>query len=333
MKAEAETPHTSDVASLTHNFMDLCSPSPNQKSESKSSHGYAKAEPVNCIIDLCTPEKAKRPKLSLAFASVSDSDSDNQPVTPIYVKKEKPEAPSVIDLCTPNQSDSVTPIKREFKTEKPDAPSVIDISMLSDKKPTHPAHRPPVEIAPGVVRIGALFNSWEEAQSAIYTREERLGHHWRIGQSKTDNWKNRKKITFRCNHYYQHVPVHSIDLDPADHRKGKSIRTDCQAHVNVSRQDGGKWRITLVDWEHNHPREIPEGGSIRRPATEDQKMKISQLANATSQTFSRGQIAEVLKAQSGECPLEPRQITNAINKARREAREEVDKLGGDMHAI
>ncbi|KAG5222782.1 SF3b1 domain-containing protein [Salix suchowensis] len=38
------------------------------------------------------------------------------------------------------------------------------------------------------------------------------------------------------------------------------------------------WHITTVDLRHNHDREIPEGGHIRRPATKDQKELITQLA-------------------------------------------------------
>ncbi|KAF8815064.1 hypothetical protein BYT27DRAFT_7080897, partial [Phlegmacium glaucopus] len=334
MKAEA--PISTEILELSQDFIDLCSPSPKWKLKPGKS------------VELMSS------KISVLSSVDSDSNLDCiEVVTPVRRKftiadpdgsKFKIESPDgsqfVIDLCTPNQG-SVSPINlRKIKVEKPDAPHVIDIrtpepkATPADTKPCLPGQRPRVEVAPGIVRLGAVFHSWEEARDAVYAREEHLGHQWGIGQSKMDDSGNRKKVTFRCNCYRQHLPVHSVKIDPADHRKGKSIRTSCEACVNVNRvHETGMWNITLVEWEHNHGRKIPEGGSIRRPATKEQKVLISQLANATTQQFSRGQIAEVLKAQIGDCNLEPRQIGNVMGQARQEARAEVERLGGDSNAI
>jgi hypothetical protein len=67
-----------------------------------------------------------------------------------------------------------------------------------------------------------------------------------------------------------------------------------------------------------------------------EKASISQLATSTTQTFTHGQIAAVLKSQvhgSADDVLEPRQISNIINDARRKACAEVNSLGGDFAAI
>jgi hypothetical protein len=156
-----------------------------------------------------------------------------------------------------------------------------------------------------------------------------------MGQSRVDNHGIRKKITLRCNRYYHAVPVHSHTIDPSDHRRSKSIKTECMAHVNVNRiENSSRYHITLAHWDHNHPSEIPEGAPVRRLATEAEKNEISHLATTSTQTFSRGQISAIMKTRNmpGQV-LEPRQIGNIINNARRNARDVVDDLGGDFAAI
>ncbi|EDR08147.1 uncharacterized protein LACBIDRAFT_297915 [Laccaria bicolor S238N-H82] len=323
-----------EISDLTQNFIDLCSPSPKRKPKGRSANLPALHIQRNVFVSSDEPS--------------SGSDSETLVVSTPIRRRFKIESPdrgesldgsqSVIDLSTPNQV-SVMPIKREIKAEKPDPPHVIDIRtpesnpVLMDSK-SAPATHSLVKVTPGIVRLGALFHSWEEARDAVYAHEECLGHCWRIGQSKMDTCGNRKKVTLQCNHYRQHLPIHSVKIDLADHRKGKSIRTSCEACVNVNRiQDAGIWKVTLTEWEHNHPREIPEDGSIRRPVTKEQKVVISQLASATTQQFSRGQIAEVLNTQTGEHKLKPCQISNVMSQAQWEAKDEVERLGGDMNAI
>jgi len=224
--------------------------------------------------------------------------------------------PSFIDLCSP-------------------APNRRSVGRKPNSTTVQPSLRS-VEPAPGIVCKGSVFNSWEDAREAIYAREARLGHRWRIAQGKVDKHGNRKKVTFRCNHYYRAVPVHSAAIDPSDHRRGKTIKTECFAHVNVNRiASSSLYHITLTHWDHNHAREIPEGGPVRRLATVTEKIAISQLATSSTQTFTRGQIAAVLESRTDGSSniLEPRQISNIINDARGKARAEVNNLGGDFAAI
>ena len=260
----------------------------------------------NDIMDLCSSPEDRKP-----LSRVTKLESF--PARSLDISKREP---VVIDLCSP--------VSKECPTER---------------QPNLTAAQPALRLvkpAPGIVCKGSVFGSWEDAREAIYAREARLGHCWRIAQGKIDKHGNRKKVTFRCNHYYHAVPVHSATIDPADHRHGKTIKTECFAHVNVNRiTNSSLYHITLTNWDHNHTREIPEGGPIRRNPTTAEKLAISQLATSSSQNFTRGQIMAVLKSHTAgsSSDLEPRQITNIANKARSKARAEVDHLGGDFAAI
>lgn len=230
--------------------------------------------------------------------------------------------PVIIDLCSPE------PKRRP-------AGGLGGPNLAAAAQPSRRGMRL-VEPAPGIVCKGSVFESWEDAREAVYAREARLGHRWRIAQGKADKRGNRKKVTLRCNHYYHAVPVHSTEIDPADYRHGKTIKTECLAHVNVNRiANSSLYHITLTHWDHNHAREIPKGAPVRRNPTKLEKASISQLATSSTQTFTRGQIAAVLKSQVHGSPnvLEPRQISNIINDARSKARAEVNVLGGDFAAI
>ncbi|KAF7345871.1 hypothetical protein MVEN_01609100 [Mycena venus] len=57
------------------------------------------------------------------------------------------------------------------------------------------------------------------------------------------------------------------------------------------------------------------------------------VAERFSDSFSRKQLGEVLASQFPDRTLEPRQISNMRNQARSEARQEVNRLGGDVQAI
>ncbi|KAJ3883960.1 hypothetical protein GG344DRAFT_25445, partial [Lentinula edodes] len=184
----------------------------------------------------------------------------------------------------------------------------------------------------GPVAVGSMFPSTGHACRAIFQQEELNGQQWRRGQRKVDTAGNMSRLVLRCNHYGKYKPRHLDHIDPFDHRAGRTVKTDCGAHVNLCRH-GSLWRITLVDWKHNHGRYIPVGGTASRPPTQNQSEAVSQLTTSNNVKFSRSQIAEVLKAQSIDHPLEPRQISNLINTARRAARSEVALLGGDVSTI
>ncbi|KAF9470976.1 hypothetical protein BDN70DRAFT_939288 [Pholiota conissans] len=97
------------------------------------------------------------------------------------------------------------------------------------------------------------------------------------------------------------------------------------------------WTGTMSNWVHNHSPEIPPGGSAPRRPTQEEKKSIGILATNNLQHFSRSHVAETLKAQHAGnlnfSVLEPRQISNIMNKARQEAHEEINQHGGDFQAI
>lgn len=321
-----------------------------------------------------SPGCRQRRRLRSVVTISSDSDSSFSPLsiklltlTPVIPKMED----NVMDLCSspedrkPLQGAPATmkhesfllalamkhesfPAQRQLQFQKR-SPSFIDLCSPTEPKgvkghsvaklPKPTTARKPLRLvkpAPGIVCKGSVFTSWEDAREAVYAREAHLGHRWRIAQGKVDKHGNRKKVTFRCNHYYHAVPTHSNIVDPADHRHGKTIKTECSAHVNINRiASSSFYHVTLAHWDHNHPREIPEGAPVRRKPTAIEKVEISQLAISSTQTFTRGQIATVLGSRGDHSSdiLEPRQISNIINDARSKARAEVSSLGGDFAAI
>lgn len=185
---------------------------------------------------------------------------------------------------------------------------------------------------PGVVSEGSFYKTLEAAQSAIYAQEERSGQVWVKNQSKTKGGQL-KKMTFRCNRHSLPNPKHDVGIDPAEHRHGKSGRTGCQAHVNVCRNGAG-WLVTTADWRHNHERTVPNGGSVRRPPTQEQRSVIANLATVSQGNFTRTQIGAIVKNQASfEKVLEPRQISNIMCQARRDTRNVIQALGGDVNVI
>ena len=279
-----------------------------------------KSEPN--LIDLCTPE-AKPPMPSLIPLQLPHSHTMRD------IKSE------TIDLCSPDRKLMIWS-KPKFVPPSSQPHSHIKVEAIDLRSPDRKPVVRSVDTAPGLVHVGDVFNSWEEAQNAVYAREARIGFQWCIGQGKLDSVGHRKKVTFRCWQYYHTSATHGVHLDPSDFRQGKSIRTGCEARVNVNwvQNTANLWWVTFTEWKHNHPRAIPEGGSIQRPATADEKKTITQLATNPSQKFSRGQISAILETQGASgSHLEPRQIGNIINTARKQAHDEVTSLGGDIPAI
>lgn len=188
-----------------------------------------------------------------------------------------------------------------------------------------------VAVVKGGIKVGQMFLNIETACNAVFSQQEQAGFKFRRGQTRRDTNGQIRRITLRCHQYGEYKPCHEKDIDPADFRVGKSAKTECMAHVNLC-QDGSLWRISLVDLVHNHGRYLPIGGSASRPPTEEQRKLVSGLATANTK-FSRAHISSLLNTQSVGHPLEPRQIGNIINSSRKEARDEVKRLGGDIHAI
>ncbi|KAF5376134.1 hypothetical protein D9615_007698 [Tricholomella constricta] len=182
----------------------------------------------------------------------------------------------------------------------------------------------------GVIRVGSFFKTWEAAQYAIYEREAALGHKWIRNQTKMKN-NSICRITFRCHRQSTHTPKNSMAIDPSDRRRGQSSRVGCQAHVNVCKNPGG-WHVSTIAFEHNHDRSIPIGGTISRPPTHEQRAAITDLARIPN--LRRSQVMDIVKNHPEfSKPLEPRQISNIITKARSDSRNEISAAGGDFIAI
>jgi len=162
--------------------------------------------------------------------------SKTSKISPSHAQPER--SPSVIIISpfrVPHQAHpQKIVLKKEEKIDikppatptKPKAPLIIDLCS-PETKPA--VRRSSVVEAPGVVRVGSIYPSLEAAQEAIYAQENRLGHVWRRGQGTKHSNGSQKKMTFRCNHYHHPTPTHSGLIDPSDHRKGKSIKTNCMA--------------------------------------------------------------------------------------------------------
>ncbi|KAJ7026265.1 hypothetical protein C8F04DRAFT_1297965 [Mycena alexandri] len=269
-------------------------------------------------IDLCTP-----PSQVAIKQEVIDLISPPRPSTPPLRLATKEE---VIDLSSPFRPS--TKRKHGPSTKLEDA--TIDLTSPPRSRPKVEPETGPrrvIQSVPGSIRVGAVFDSFSDAESAIFANQEQHGHKWIRGQRKMVDGAMTKR-TLRCNHYREPNPIHRIDIDPSDHRQGKSNRTSCMAHININRT-GAKCHLTLVDIRHNHEPDIPPGGTAARPPTTEHLRVVSEF----SDTFSRQHLKQVLKSQFPASNIEDRQISNMLNKSRREAREQVEVLGGDMRSI
>ncbi|PPQ82718.1 hypothetical protein CVT24_009926 [Panaeolus cyanescens] len=240
-------------------------------------------------------------------------------------------SPPIIDLVTPISSPTQSlSIKRS-----PLSPTHAS-SKLRKLSPSSP--QPPMCLvvpAPSAIRINAIYGTLDEAIAAVHDHERPKGFIWRRGQSRCYADGALKRLTMRCSSYGAHNPKHAAHIDPTDHRRGKSAKSDCNAHVNINYiRETGSWRITTIIWDHTgHDRHIPVGCTAPTQPTSEQKVLIGNLATSVKQTFTRSQIADVLSKQSNGPTLEARQITNIINEHRREARGRTQELGGDFPAI
>jgi MULE transposase domain len=309
------------------------SPLPKRKALTSKMGLTSPDSPPEIIFVMSSPATPTRKPITkrsaVDISPMKDSDSDDNIVLHTRaIKQEK----MVIDLCTPEKIVRKAGvminkhITQEVNLWSPGNPMLMDQGVKPESPPAKS-----VKASRGAVDIFSVYQSVDEAEAAIYAREEALGYHWRRAQVEKDKYGQLKKRTFRCNCYYHHTPTHAAGIDPSDHRQGKMIKTGCKAHVNVNRK-GSQWVITLATWDHNHPHQIPEGAPIRRQPTKVQKEIISKLAISSSSRFTRGQLATVMTTQTGTA-LEPRQIGNIMGQARREARQEVESLGGSMHAV
>jgi hypothetical protein len=185
------------------------------------------------------------------------------------------------------------------------------------------------------ITIGTVFSTMDEAQHCIYACEANRGHHWCSGQSKrfgNDLTAQFRKITLRCNYYHEHTPHHLPDIDPSDHHRGKTIKTNCFTCVNLNCiLDTNQWKVTLTHWDHNHTQEFPPGSVVTQPPTKEQCKTVTGLA--TNSAFCCKHIGVILAKDFLDHHLQPCQISNMVNKVHCHAEEDIQLLGGDVAAI
>ena len=134
------------------------------------------------------------------ISPMKDSDSDDNLNILLTIKQENSEK-MVIDLCTPEKQVLVkagSVINKKYIKHE----SVINLCspvkpMLVSQgvKPESPPKRS-VKASPGAVEIFSVYQSIDEAEAAIYAREEALGYRWKRAQVEKDNYGQLKKRTF-----------------------------------------------------------------------------------------------------------------------------------------
>ncbi|KAJ7820287.1 hypothetical protein B0H13DRAFT_2377898 [Mycena leptocephala] len=257
------------------------------------------------VTDLCTPSPAPKPRAP---------------------KKEV--ADDVIDLTLSPMG--CRPLPRRvlaFLKLKSDPDTIMFDSDSLDQLPRSDSHKENSMVPPKVtdsdrsvdmvdaVRVGSFFPTFELGQAAVYGREARFGHIWRVGQTKRASDGSKRRVSLRCNDYGDpNAATHSDDIDPSDHRAGRTIRTNCSAHVDLAVVPGGGWHVTLIDRTHNHPAQL-----------------VSQYA--ASGNFTRSHLSHILRARFPDHILEPRQVSNLLNASRKEANDEIMALGGDFQSV
>ena len=245
---------------------------------------------------------------------------------------------NIIDLCNSSPLRPKSPLKLKLSMKRKRSHSIISVSSSDSDGLTiiqHPKmSKSPMIITPsisllhnqsmassngtvGAIDVSSVFTSSDEAQDAIIAYQEKLGHRWRVAQSKRGPDGSQRKFTFRCNRYYCHKPVHSPYIDPSDHRKGKSYKTDCDARVIINCSVNGLWAVTTVFWNHNHARELPVGAIAPRRPTQNQRDLVECFSgNSGTAKFGRQQVNKILLERFPDRPLKPRQISNMINAAK-----------------
>ncbi|KAF7342690.1 hypothetical protein MSAN_02026900 [Mycena sanguinolenta] len=274
----------------------------------------ARTPPPNSsnVIDLCSPTPPPDSKMNLEAAS---SDVIDLTLSPEERRLACPFPRRALVFGSPEPKPEMV----LFESEKNICPSKIETSTR------------PLETV-DAVRVGSYYPNFEAGQAAVYTREARLGHVWRIGQTKRAGDGSVRRVSLRCNHYGDpNVSTHLDRIDSSDYRAGRTIRTNCTAHVNLVAMPGGGWHVTVIDWTHNHPPQIPVGGHIPRRPTEGQRELVAEYA--TTGNFTRSHLSHIFRARFPDHILEPQQISNLINTARKHANDEVQALGGDFQSV
>ena len=147
-----------------------------------------------------TPEPITKRPVVADVSPMKDSDSDDNILHTI--KQEK----MVIDLCTPEkqvQKAGAAINKKPIKTESViDLCSPVKLMLVSQGvKPESPPAKI-VKASCSAIDTFSVYQSIDEAEAAIYAREEALGYQWKRAQVEKDSYGQLKKRTFLCNCYY-----------------------------------------------------------------------------------------------------------------------------------
>ena len=303
------------------NVIDLVSPSPSSLYESAFHDSIIHCKNDDEIIDLSSPSPNPATK-PLVLPTTKRSGTDSVEIlSPVLTSKPNKA------LCRP-QNTAAFVVQKRSRSE-----SIEVISPPRDIKHAKIKQRNPTEdITLARIQVHDFFRTLNEVRDAIFAQEEPLGHKWIKNQTKLRRDGTAGHVTFRCNRQSHHLPKHNMSLDPSDHRRGRSVRVGCQAHVNVCQNAGG-WHVTVADFEHNHGRLVPAGGRVTRPPTKEQQAIISDYAKIPK--IKQSQVAAIVKNHPEfiQKPLEPRQITNILNTARSAAQDKIAAAGGDFNSI
>ncbi|KAJ7790178.1 hypothetical protein B0H14DRAFT_3501929 [Mycena olivaceomarginata] len=277
------------------------------------------------VIDLCTPSPI--PNLTGVKHEAMDIDIIDLTNSPIQPKPTHPLPCRAIHFLELKAEPNITILDPDATLRPYSGSDKENAAHSSTSKPTaSTGHLTPVD----TVRLGSFYSTFEQGLAAVNARENLRGFVYRIGQTKRGSDGSVRRITTRCNHYGPPAATHGDKIDPSDHRDGRTIRTNCSAHVNLACIPGG-WHVTVIDWTHNHPPYIPVGGHIPQRPTQLQRNLVAEYAS--NGKFSRSHMSHILQARFPDHLLEPSQISNLINGARKTANEEILALGGDIPAV
>ncbi|KAK0463364.1 hypothetical protein IW261DRAFT_1347780, partial [Armillaria novae-zelandiae] len=183
---------------------------------------------------------------------------------------------------------------------------------------------------------GMMYDTLEEAITVVMYQQGLLGYKWKCSHTHRDGNHMVQCKTVCCNRYEKHKPVHCLDINPGDHRTGKSVKTGCQMHVNIVCDISGtsqmkvQWQIKTIDLKHNHgPLVTPRSALPLLPKKED-KEEVEKLVKAN---LTSAQICSVLNNHANVHPLECHQVSNIVADVNHHACQEVETLGGDIAAI
>ncbi|PPR02896.1 hypothetical protein CVT24_002280, partial [Panaeolus cyanescens] len=317
----------------------LTTPSPRKIHVKKRSRITAifksKIRPGLCTTDLSLPQ---------GLSEHHDPDESVFSPTQRSPSLEVISSPSSITILSPTSTISTRQTSRRAKTYFVRSPSVQIVSHRFVKKPKSPSPmtprshchegvRPKIETIPAQIALRSFFKTEDEAFTALAEQEKEKGFVWFKNQTKKNSDGERIRRTFRCRSGGKIRRSVTLDIDPTQTRHSKTIKSECPAHVNITRCAGG-WITTLVNLNHDHPPHIRDGSHAPHRPTKEQASRVSALATLDTK-LSRSQIKSVIETlpEFAAQTLEKRQISNIMNTARQKERAEIQALGGDLPAI